>query len=312
MIISIVIPAYNASSTIGRTLDSVFAASLPQDWQIDAIVINDGSTDEIDLTTTVSHYPGITLLGYPDNRGKSSAMNMGIGESRGDVIMILDADDELVSGWPDVFADIINEWPDDAQICFAACRTQFGGVTANDPEYSGLLTFEDMLNDRHLGEYLPVFRGHALRAAGGYRDPQTSWCCPQWTYLEFAERAPLWVTQRVMRIYYVDQADSACGSLGRPDSALEIVHCYDHIFESFGDQYKRLAPGPFRRRRMRQAVFAAIANKRRKAFALWCTGATLRAPLETLAALVLIIIGGVAAFKIVGRAKRAGIIRQYG
>ncbi len=312
MIISIVIPAYNASSTIGRTLDSVFAAPLPQDWEIDAIVINDGSSDEADLTAIVSHFPSVIYLGYPDNRGKCAAMNLGIRESRGDVVMILDADDELISEWADVFADIVDEWPETAQICFTACRTQFGDTTVSEPEYKGSLTFEDMLNDRHMGEYMPIFQGPAVRAADGYRDPKTSLDCAYWTYLTFAERSPLWISNNVMRIYHVDQPGSVSGGFARPDRALEVTQCYDLVFGSFGEQYQRLAPATFRARRLRQAVFTSIGGKRGKAIALWYHGASLWSPFETIAALILIIIGGPAAFKIVGKAKKAGIIRRYG
>ena len=46
MLVSVIIPAYNATSTISETIDSIIRQSHDK-WE--AIVIDDGSTDNLEL-----------------------------------------------------------------------------------------------------------------------------------------------------------------------------------------------------------------------------------------------------------------------
>ena len=72
---------------------------------------------------------------------------------------ILDADDKLVPGWPAVVNALTNEWPTNTQLCYLACHDLEGKVTAENPSYNGALTLNDILNERHSGEYIALFRG---------------------------------------------------------------------------------------------------------------------------------------------------------
>ena len=99
MKISVVIPTYNRKHTLPRALDSVLAQSY-QPFEI--IVIDDGSTDGT-FDWIKSKYPSIKLLeslkpskslkGYSP-KGVSVARNVGIKQSKGDWIALLDSDDE--------------------------------------------------------------------------------------------------------------------------------------------------------------------------------------------------------------------------
>lgn len=306
--ISIVIPAYNASHTIDRALQSV-GAKTPG---VEIIVVDDGSADSAALGAICAAYGNVTLNTLLINHGKAFAMNAGVAASTGDVVVILDADDELAPDWPSVLQDILGRWPSEAAICFAASRLPNGSVAASEPAYTGPLTFEDMLNDRHKGEYLPMFRGTIARSAGGYRDPETRRECAQWTYLSYAKKGPLWIDATVMRIYHEDQPGSLSSSLSEPEKAREVMICYDRVFEDFGHDYDSSAELNARRRRLRHAVFSALALNKSKAWSLWRGAASFAVPIDSLAALVLILIGGKPALQLVSLAKRLGLVRRYG
>lgn len=95
MIISIVVPMYNAKDTILNSIKSIESQSYKGDIEI--IIVNDGSTDNCEKL--VEEY----LLNYQSNikikliskinGGVSSARNVGIRESSGDWIGFLDSDD---------------------------------------------------------------------------------------------------------------------------------------------------------------------------------------------------------------------------
>lgn len=113
MEISIVIPLYNKSQWIVRTIQTVLNQRF-QDFEI--IVVDDGSTDDGPSKVKSIGDCRIRLV-CQSNAGVSAARNRGIEEARGNFVAFLDADDEwhpdylvtqmsLVENYPacDVFA----------------------------------------------------------------------------------------------------------------------------------------------------------------------------------------------------------------
>ena len=312
MIVSIVIPAFNASDTIGATLSSIFDDTLPGGWELDVVVANDGSPDGPRLAEVVGAFPNINLLSFDDNRGKQGALNAAVPSTRGDVVMVLDADDTLLPGWSATLKSILETWPEDAPLCFSACQTPDGNTTVADPDYTGVLTFDDILNERHMGEYLPVFRGDAIRAAGGYRDPGKGVGCELWTYLSYAQKADLWISRARMRVYFPGRPGSLTSALFAPQTAKLMVRCYELVLGEFEHDYRTRAPRSYGRRQMRQAVFCAAAGDRAKALSIWRRGARITAPVDSLGTLVLVLLGGHAINTLVALAKKVRLVRRYG
>jgi GT2 family glycosyltransferase len=89
-LVSVVIPAYNAAPYIALTLNSVLAQTLAN---YEIIVINDGSPDTPALEQALQPYLAKIRYLRQDNRGPSSARNVGIREARGKYIAFLDSDD---------------------------------------------------------------------------------------------------------------------------------------------------------------------------------------------------------------------------
>ncbi len=89
MKISVVIAAYNASSTLGRAIQSVLAQTRPAD---EIIVVDDGSTDS--TADTARQFGSRVRVISQSKGGASVARNTGIQNAAGDWIAFLDADDE--------------------------------------------------------------------------------------------------------------------------------------------------------------------------------------------------------------------------
>jgi glycosyltransferase involved in cell wall biosynthesis len=86
---SIIMPAYNAESTIYDSIESVIKQSYEK-WEL--IIINDGSTD--DTIKVVSQFKDSRIkLISQENKGVAEARNTGIRFSNGDFIAFLDSDD---------------------------------------------------------------------------------------------------------------------------------------------------------------------------------------------------------------------------
>lgn len=95
---SIVIPAYNAATTIADCVSSAFGQKgLCRDlWEV--IVVDDCSSDETDqiLSTLRTQHPALRLSRTPSNSGPGIARNVGIALANGDWLIFLDSDDRLV------------------------------------------------------------------------------------------------------------------------------------------------------------------------------------------------------------------------
>jgi glycosyltransferase involved in cell wall biosynthesis len=90
-LVSVVIPAYNASATIGSTLRSVVYQTHAD---LDIIVIDDGSTDNtVAIVEAFAKTDRRVRLIWQTNAGVAAARNRGIEEARAELLAFLDADD---------------------------------------------------------------------------------------------------------------------------------------------------------------------------------------------------------------------------
>jgi len=93
--VSVVIAAYNEEKVIGKAIRSILASDYPE---LEVIVVDDGSRDSTaKVVQEISNeYPNVRLI-QKENGGKSSAVNRGFQEARGDIVVSLDADTILAS-----------------------------------------------------------------------------------------------------------------------------------------------------------------------------------------------------------------------
>ncbi len=103
---SVVIPLFNKENTIDRTIDSI----LTQDYDIEIIVVNDGSTDKGPEIVEARNDSRIKLI-HQTNQGISAARNNGIKHASNELIGLLDADDEYLPNFFDLINEMVEKYP---------------------------------------------------------------------------------------------------------------------------------------------------------------------------------------------------------
>jgi len=99
MFLSIVIPAYNEEQNIENTLKMVLAVSMPDFVETTEIIIVDDCSNDATwpiLTKLQEEFPQVKTLHLERNSGKGAAVKAGFEIASGDVLMVQDADSELL------------------------------------------------------------------------------------------------------------------------------------------------------------------------------------------------------------------------
>ena len=92
--LSIVLPAYNEAARIGGSLDKITEYAQQHAWNVEVIVVNDGSSDntaEI-ICQYAKRYSWVRSIDNPGNRGKGYSVRNGMLHARGDILLFSDAD----------------------------------------------------------------------------------------------------------------------------------------------------------------------------------------------------------------------------
>lgn len=97
--LSVVIPCYNAADVLGGQLAALQRQNVTFTWEI--IVANNGSSDATGATAagfSTESLP-VVVCDASARRGVNHARNVGVRHSRGEFILLCDADDQVTDGW---------------------------------------------------------------------------------------------------------------------------------------------------------------------------------------------------------------------
>ena len=88
---SIIIPMFNAESTIGHLLDCLVVQTYRN---FEVVIVNDHSTDKcLEICRSYEERLPMVLIDLPENKGVSNARNIGIDHASGEYLLFVDSDD---------------------------------------------------------------------------------------------------------------------------------------------------------------------------------------------------------------------------
>lgn len=109
--LSVIIPAYNESKRLPKTLQSVVSFLKTKTYQSEILVVDDGSKDntaDIVRAASVTNHQ-IKLLQYGHNRGKGYAVRYGMTHAQGQYRLFMDADNSTTIDHFDKFYPLFSQ-----------------------------------------------------------------------------------------------------------------------------------------------------------------------------------------------------------
>ncbi len=197
VLVSIIVPAFNAAATVAATLRSVCGQTHEN---LEIIVVDDGSTDETAeiVAAIAANDPRVRLV-RQTNRGLVSARNAGIEAARGKFIAPVDADDL----WhPEkIEAQLAAMRSADAGMAYCwywsidvEGRLVAGAYTAVEPEGD---VYSELLLNSFIGASTPLFDAATLIRVGGYQEVGGG-CEDLECHLAVAARSPVLLVPRFL------------------------------------------------------------------------------------------------------------------
>ncbi|GLY30205.1 glycosyltransferase family A protein [Kineosporia sp. NBRC 101731] len=152
--LSVVICCRNSASTLAGTLESVAAQEYPGWWE--TVVVDNGSRD---ATVEVAQgfagrLPNLRVLRVPEPGFQAAALNHGIAQSTGEVIVFVDSDDLTAAGYLEKMARVL------AAVPYAGGELEVGRL--NPPPVRAR---RDLLQSRHIDvfcDYRPAVVGASM------------------------------------------------------------------------------------------------------------------------------------------------------
>src|SRR5215475_8398261 len=119
MFFSIVVPVFDREQLIARCIRSALEQSC---GDFELILVDDGSTDGTLARVRDFGDPRIRIFEQKKNLGVGPARNRAVDESRGEWILLLDSDDELVPGALALMREAALAAPADIEALWFRCR----------------------------------------------------------------------------------------------------------------------------------------------------------------------------------------------
>ncbi len=104
--LTVIMPVFNERTTVAEVIRRMRAVDLPVTLEI--IAVDDGSSDGSDKVLGALEDSTVRVLRHQKNEGKGAAIRTGMGEARGDLVLIQDADLEYdPNDWPKLLDPVL-------------------------------------------------------------------------------------------------------------------------------------------------------------------------------------------------------------
>ena len=174
-VVSVVMPAFNASRYISTAIDSALAQTFAD---LEVLVVDDGSTDDTAaIAANAAARDSRVRLLRQDNAGVSVARNAALRAARGQYIALLDSDDVWQTGFLEAQIALLESRPDIAVVtgnAFILGGPRDGQPARPFPDPRPHPTAAEMIADETAVFIMTVFRRAVYETIGGFDETKAT------------------------------------------------------------------------------------------------------------------------------------------
>lgn len=124
--VSLIIAAYNEQVVIAEKIENSLQLDYPRD-RLEIMVVADGSSDRTAEIVRSYAAQGVVLLDSPERRGKSAALNRGVKQASGEILIFSDAN---AFYYEDAIRKLVRNFDDPAVGCVSGKKTVRSSTSA--------------------------------------------------------------------------------------------------------------------------------------------------------------------------------------
>ena len=157
--LDVILPTHNRPQLLTRALNSLLAAEVPPGLNVRVAVVDNNSTDPIRelVRARISDFGGRLVYLFEARPGKPFALNTGIAATDGELVGLIDDDEEIDSNW---YRSIEAAFRDDTlDYIGGRCLPRWGGERPAwvGKHYAGVIGWVE--NGPEPREFCPSFEG---------------------------------------------------------------------------------------------------------------------------------------------------------
>lgn len=216
-------PCFNSATTIHRVIESLNAQTFRDfEW----ILVDDCSTD--DLESVIAPFKKSTRIPFQfikieENRGKPSAINLGVSRANGEFFLIIDADDAFTPDALETFNHVYDSLPE-------SIKPEISSVTANCKDQNGKFIGTEYPSDENDVLVCDVFDMRYLYKVEGekwgftktdvmkefpFETKIDKFVTENTVWFAIADKYKSAFVNRTLRIYYRFESESSLSSIGQ-------------------------------------------------------------------------------------------------
>lgn len=264
MKISFVTPTYNRAHIVGRTIASVLKLA-EKGWDVDVVVIDDGSTDDFENAVALFRSSErVKIIRFPENRGQNAARNAGFHAASGEIVSLIDSDDEVIDA---DYQKIISAFANDEILgVFTATQNMRTGQMMCSLDAAGnIFDYRGFLDGTYSGEYHMFLRKRALPEKPFEENLGIKRSGTLLTWLNLGQVGSFVILPIITRLY----DDTGNDRMGNIDNilhdAVEIDRCTSLVIERNNDLIRRTSSQAFAGLIVQRSYYRLLAKGRSSA-----------------------------------------------
>lgn len=235
-LISIITPVFNREDEILRCISSVSKLKTNKNIDYEHIIVDDGSKDNtIKIIEQIKSKYKIKFFKHKKNKGVNAARNTCIKHAKGDYILLLDSDDEIVQKGLIIIEKTLKKTKKQGFVYEFLTKKNNGKIMGSSKKYGIPISYKEQLQGISKGEFIALVKKEVFDNIK-FDENRLAFEGIFWNKVARKFNKIIFINQ-VVRIYHDDAENRLCKEIQDPKNALQRIKDYTYYLKEFEKDY---------------------------------------------------------------------------